>query len=75
MNPRKRNLLPAAQTVLPVRPRTSPFGSALPHLPARISDELLDVYGFLFCQRGFRDVGLTFEQFLLVIAALKPGDL
>ena len=28
-----------------------------------------------FCQGGFRQVGMTFEQFLLVAAAIKPADL
>lgn len=36
-------------------------------------DEILDLYGFLFCQRGFRQSGLTFEQFLRVILTLDPG--
>ncbi|HXN11665.1 MAG TPA: hypothetical protein VN865_01065 [Candidatus Acidoferrales bacterium] len=40
-----------------------------------IRDEVLDLYAFLFCQGGFRHLGMTFEQFLLVIAAFKPGDL
>lgn len=40
-----------------------------------MSDEALDLYAFLFCQGGFRHLGMTFEQFLLVIATFKPGDL
>jgi len=40
-----------------------------------MSDEVLELYAFLFCQGGFRQLGMTFEQFLLVIAAFKPGDL
>jgi hypothetical protein len=46
-----------------------------PSLPVAIRDEVLDLYAFLFCQGGFRHLGMTFEQFLLVIAAFKPGDL
>lgn len=38
-------------------------------------DEILDLYAFIFCQRGYRQLGLTFEQFLLVAAAFKPGEL
>jgi hypothetical protein len=38
-------------------------------------DEILDLYAFLFCQGGFRHVGMTFEQFLLVIAFLAPSEL
>jgi hypothetical protein len=44
-------------------------------LPVAIRDEVLDLYAFLFCQGGFRHLGMTFEQFLLVIATFKPGDL
>jgi hypothetical protein len=40
-----------------------------------MNDEVLDLYAFLFCQGGFRQLGMTFEQFLLVIATFKPGDL
>jgi hypothetical protein len=44
-------------------------------MPIAIPDEVLDLYAFLFCQGGFRQLGMTFEQFLLVIAAFKPADL
>jgi hypothetical protein len=40
-----------------------------------MNDDVLDLYAFLFCQGGFRQLGMTFEQFLLVIATFKPGDL
>jgi hypothetical protein len=40
-----------------------------------MNDEVLELYAFLFCQGGFRQLGMTFEQFLLVIAAFKPEDL
>jgi hypothetical protein len=40
-----------------------------------IADEILELYAFLFCQGGFRQIGVTFARFLLVIAAAKPGDL
>jgi len=43
-------------------------------LPSRIPDEILDFYGFLFCQGGFRQMGMTFEQFLLVRATVGPLD-
>lgn len=56
-------------------PREFPFASASPTLPATIREEILDFYAFLFCQRGFRQLGLTFEQFLLVVASLRPDDL
>ena len=41
----------------------------------KMSDEILDYYAFLFCQRGFRNLGLTFEQFLEVVDAVRPGGL
>jgi hypothetical protein len=36
---------------------------------------MVEFYAFLFCQGGFRQAGMTFEQFLLVAAAVKPADL
>jgi hypothetical protein len=47
------------------------MASTVPSLPAAIPDELLDLYAFRFRQRGFRNVGMTFEQFLLVVATVK----
>ena len=55
--------------------RDFPIASTTPSEPIAIRDEVLDLYAFLFCQGGFRHLGMTFEQFLLVIAAFKPGDL
>jgi hypothetical protein len=55
--------------------REFPIAETVPSLPLAIRDEVLDLYAFLFCQGGFRHLGMTFEQFLLVIAAFKPGDL
>ena len=56
-------------------PRAFPEASTSPALPTTIRDEMLEFYAFVFCQGGFRQVGMTFEQFLLVAAAVKPGDL
>jgi hypothetical protein len=36
---------------------------------------MLELYAFIFCQGGFRQLEMTFEQFLLVAAAIKPADL
>jgi hypothetical protein len=36
-------------------------------------DDLLEFYAFIFCQRGFRKLGMTFEQFLTVAEVLKPA--
>jgi hypothetical protein len=43
-------------------------------LPLIIRDEMLEFYAFIFCQGDFRQLGMTFEQFLLVVAAIKPAD-
>ena len=56
-------------------PRLFPMAANRPQLPAMIPDEILDFYGFLFCQGGFRKLGMTFEGFLSVIAAVKPANL
>jgi hypothetical protein len=36
---------------------------------------ILELYALLFCQGGFRQIGLTFARPLLVVAAVKPGNL
>jgi hypothetical protein len=72
---------PSPLRVRPVRavsahePRAFPEASIRPTLPTAIRDEMLEFYAFVFCQGGFRQVGMTFEQFLLVVAAVKPADL
>ena len=67
-------LVPAG--AVPVRePRAFPQAPARPALPATIRDEMLELYAFIFCQGGFRQPDMTFEQFLLVAAAIKPPDL
>jgi hypothetical protein len=57
------------------KPRAFPVAATPPTLPSRMSDDLLDFYAFIFCQGGFRQTGMTFEQFLLVVTALGPNDL
>lgn len=52
---------------------SSPSAPTLPRLPAMIADEILDFYGWLFCQGGFRNLQMTFEQFLTVVATVKPA--
>lgn len=56
-------------------PRDFPVASQVASLPTTIPDEVIDLYAFLFRQRGFRSLGITFEQFLLVIATIAPGEL
>ena len=55
--------------------REFPIASTVPSMPVAFRDEVLDLYAFLFCQGGFRHLGMTFEQFLLVLATFKPADL
>jgi len=50
----------------------SPPG-ARPRALLKMPDEILEFYAFLFCQRGFRHLGMTFEQFLEVVDAIRPG--
>ena len=56
-------------------PRTFPVVSSLPRLPVMIPDEILDYYGWVFCQGGFLNLHMTFEQFLTVVAAVSPSGL
>src|ERR1700675_476569 len=53
-------------------PRRFPIVSSLPRLPLMIPDEILDYYGWVFCQGGFLNLQMTFEQFLTVVAAVSP---
>jgi hypothetical protein len=56
-------------------PRRFPLVTTLPHLPLMIPDEILDYYGWVFCQGGFLNLHMTFEQFLAVVAAVSPSGL
>jgi len=62
-------------TVPAREPRAFPEACTSPELPMSIRDEMVEFYAFVFCQGGFRQAGMTFEQFLLVAAAVKPTDL
>ncbi|GEM_PF-427187 len=67
---------PQAEDGAQVRsPRKFPVVSTLPKFPAAIPDELLDYYGWVFCQGGFANMQMTFEQFLAVVAVLAPAGL
>jgi hypothetical protein len=37
-------------------------------------EETLEHHAFTFCQAGFRQLGMTFEQFLLVAQVIKPQE-
>jgi hypothetical protein len=54
-------------------PRPFPSTAKLPRIPLMIADEILDYYGWLFCQGGFRNFRMTFEQFLTVVATVSPA--
>jgi hypothetical protein len=56
-------------------PRRFPLVTTLPRLPIMIPDEILDYYGWVFCQGGFLNLQMTFEQFLAVVAAVSPSGL
>jgi hypothetical protein len=56
-------------------PRRFPLVSSLPRLPLMIPDEILDYYCWVFCQGGFLNLQMTFEQFLAVVAAVSPSGL
>jgi hypothetical protein len=56
-------------------PRRFPVVTSLPRLPLMIPDEILDYYGWVFCQGGFLNLQMTFEQFLAVVAAVSPSGL
>ncbi len=63
------------EAVTPGEPRPFPTVSTLPKLPISIPDEILDYYGWVFCQGGFLNLQMTFEQFLAVVAAVSPSGL
>jgi hypothetical protein len=73
-SPSGPRLVPARSVSVP-EPRAFPEAETLPTLPTTIRDEMLELYAFTFCQGGFRQAGMTFEQFLMVAAAIKPADL
>jgi len=64
-----------ARTVSVLEPHAFPEAETRPTIPTTIRDEMLELYAFTFCQGGFRQAGMTFEQFLMVAAAIKPDDL
>jgi hypothetical protein len=75
IDPPPRHRLVTARAVPAREPRAYPEASTSPVLPMTIRDEMVEFYAFVFCQGGFRKAEMTFEQFLLVAAAIKPADL
>jgi hypothetical protein len=66
---------PRLQAASSFNARAIPFSSNVPELPSRIPDQIIDFYAFVFCQSGFLNLGLTFEQFLAVISVIKFPEL
>ena len=56
-------------------PPEFPCSAAIPKLPISIPEEILDYYAFVFCQFGFGQMNMTFEQFLLVASAVSSAGL
>ena len=56
-----------------IAPRSFPSVSTRPQVPVVMSEELLDYYGRVFCQGGFANLGMTFEEFLAVAAKFGGG--
>ncbi len=54
-------------------PRAFPVVSNRPQLPPVMSEEVLEYYGRVFCQGGFANLAMTFDQFLAVAAKLSGG--
>jgi hypothetical protein len=75
IKPSSRSCILLTNSVPAREPRAFPEASMPPTLPITIRDEMLELYAFFFCQGGFRQLDMTFEQFLLVAAAIKPADL
>lgn len=65
--------LPAPKTF--ALARRFPMVATPPVLPPAIQDERLEYYAWLFCQGGFRNLNMTFEQFLTTIAVIQPAAL
>ncbi len=53
-----------------IAPRAFPAVSTRPRISPVMSEETLEHYGWVFCQGGFANLGMTFEQFLVVAAKL-----
>ena len=56
-------------------PRSFPSVTTIPRLLLMIPDEILDYFGWVFCQGGFSNLHMTFEQFLAVVAKVSPAAL
>src|SRR5690242_8750521 len=73
--PEPRSMVKSAERRPDGNPAAYPAASTQFSQSLMMRDEILELYAFIFCQRGYRQLGLTFEQFLHVAAAFKPSDL
>jgi hypothetical protein len=73
--PEPRSIVKPAERRPDGNPAAYPATSTPLNPSLMMRDEILDLYAFIFCQRGYRQLGLSFEQFLLVAVAFKPSDL
>ena len=71
--PEPRSIVKSAERRPDGNPASYPATSTPLDPSLMMRDEILELYAFIFCQRGYP--GLTFEQFLLVAVAFKPSDL
>ena len=67
------HIAPAHEVLAPSQ-RTYPESLTQPTLPPIISENMINQYADIFCHGGFRQMQMTFEQFLLVAATIKPAD-
>jgi hypothetical protein len=51
-------------------PRPFPVVPTQPELPLAMPEALLEYYGWTFCQKGFSNLGMTFE-FLAVVTTFS----
>jgi hypothetical protein len=73
--PEPRSIVKSAERRPDSNPAAYPAASTPFSQSLMMRDEILELYAFIFCQRGYRQLGLTFEQFLVVAQAFKPSDL
>jgi hypothetical protein len=65
----------ALEALQAASPRLFPSASTTPRLLLTIPDEILHYFGWVFCQGGFVNLHMTFEQFLAVVARASPAAL
>ena len=54
-------------------PRYFPISREVRTRDLIMRDEVLEHYAWIFCQGGFPNLAITFEQFLMVVATWRPS--